>query len=103
MTNAAVSNSVFTVSLFLCPSAFLLAEELPAIVLPPAQTNGGKPLMECLQQRRTTREFKPDKLSLQALANLLWAGFGINRPLSGHRTAPSAMNSQDIDIYVALP
>jgi len=36
------------------------------------------------------------------LANLLWAGFGINRPETGHRTAPSAMNSQEVDIYVAL-
>jgi len=51
----------------------------------------------------TIRELKPDKLLAQALANLLWAGFGINRPESGHRTAPSAMNSQEVDLYVALP
>jgi nitroreductase len=79
-----------------------LAEELKTISLPPARTQGGMPLMEALKQRRTTRELKPAQLSPQALANLLWAGFGINRPGSGHRTAPSAMNSQEVDIYVAL-
>jgi SagB-type dehydrogenase family enzyme len=35
------------------------------------------------------------------LSNLLWAAFGINRPDSGKRTAPSAMNWQEIDVYVA--
>jgi nitroreductase len=82
---------------------FLAAEELTPITLPRPQTAGGKPLMQALKQRRTTRELKPDKLPPQALANLLWAGFGINRPETGQRTAPSAMNSQEIDIYVALP
>ncbi len=79
------------------------AEELKPIPLPAPQTEGGKPLMEALQQRRTIREIKPDQLPAQLLANLLWAGFGINRPATGHRTAPSAMNSQEVDLYVALP
>ena len=81
----------------------LKAEELKPIPLPAPQTEGGKPLMQALKQRRTIREIKPDKLPAQVLANLLWAGFGINRPGSGHRTAPSAMNSQEVDLYVALP
>jgi len=79
------------------------AEELKPIALPAPQTEGGKPLMQVLQQRRTSRELLPDKLPAQVLANLLWAGFGINRPENGHRTAPSAMNSQEVDLYVALP
>jgi nitroreductase len=79
------------------------AEELKPIPLPAPQTEGGKPLMQALQQRRTNRELQPDKLPVQVLANLLWAGFGINRPENGHRTAPSAMNSQEVDLYVALP
>ena len=77
--------------------------ELNTIKLPAPQTSGGKPLMQALRERQTIREFKPDKLSEQVLANLLWAGFGINRPANAHRTAPSAMNSQEVDIYVALP
>jgi nitroreductase len=39
---------------------------------------------------------------MQTLSNLLWAAFGINRP-DGRRTAPSARNWQEIDIYVATP
>jgi nitroreductase len=81
----------------------LYAQGLQPIPLPAPQTNGGKPLMQALSERRTIRDFKSDKLPAQILANLLWAGFGINRPESGSRTAPSAMNSQEIDIYVALP
>jgi nitroreductase len=79
------------------------AEELKPIPLPAPQTEIGKPLMQALKQRRTTRELQPNKLPVQVLANLLWAGFGINRPESDHRTAPSAMNSQEVDLYVALP
>ena len=77
--------------------------ELKELQLPPVQVEGGKPLMQALKQRQTIREFKSDPLPAQSLANLLWAAFGINRPGTGHRTAPSAMNSQEVDIYVALP
>jgi SagB-type dehydrogenase family enzyme len=95
--------SCLGVCLFLAfGSAALSAQEPPSISLPPPQTEGGKPLMEALKMRRTTREFKPGSLSAQELSNLLWAGFGINRPETGQRTAPSAMNSQEVDLYVAL-
>ena len=86
--------------LFLMPAR---AQELKPLLLPPPRTDGGKPLMEAIAQRKTIREIKPDKLSDQILADLLWSGFGINRQESGNRTAPSAMNSQEIDLYVALP
>jgi SagB-type dehydrogenase family enzyme len=76
------------------------AQELAPIQLPAPQIQGGKPLMEALRDRRSTRSFLPDDLSLQTLSNLLWAGFGVNRPESGHRTAPSAVNWQEVDIYV---
>jgi nitroreductase len=77
------------------------ATDFKPIKLPPPQTAGGKPLMQALLERQTIRELKPDKLPDQVLANLLWAGFGINRTANAHRTAPSAMNSQELDIYVA--
>ena len=77
-----------------------LAQDLKPVVLPPPQTDGGRPLMQALKERKTSREFASDKLSPQILSNLLWAAFGINRP-EGKRTAPSAMNWQEIDIYVA--
>lgn len=56
--------------------------------------------MQVLKDRKSTRDFRPDKLPKQTLSNLLWAGFGINRP-DGRRTAPSASHKQEIDIYVA--
>jgi SagB-type dehydrogenase family enzyme len=79
------------------------AQELRPIELPKPQTDGGRPLMQVLRDRHSTREFKSDKLPLQVVSNLLWAAFGINRPETGKRTAPSAMNWQEVDIYVAIP
>src|ERR1035437_5491699 len=81
-----------------------LADELKAPALPTAlptpQTSGGKPLMQALKERHTSREFKSDPLPQQVLSNLLWAAFGINRSQSGGRTAPSAHDVQEISIYV---
>jgi nitroreductase len=72
------------------------------IQLPNPQMEGGKPLMQTLKDRVSIRTFSEEKLSMQTLSNLLWAAFGINRP-DGRRTAPSAKNWQEIDIYVATP
>ncbi len=66
------------------------------------QTEGGKPLMQALKERKSTRSFSKETLPSQVLSNLLWAANGINRPDSGKRTAPSAMNRQEIDIYAAM-
>ena len=77
------------------------AAELPAIPLPAPNQSGGKPLMTALKERQSIREFSPKPLPLQVLSDLLWAGFGINRPADDHRTAPSTMNMQEIDLYVA--
>jgi len=77
------------------------AQELKPIELPKPQTDGGKPLMQALSARRSSRAFSPQKLPPQVLSNLLWAAFGVNRP-DGRRTAPSANNMQEIDVYVAL-
>lgn len=103
MRTKLVGSLTVTAALWWLNTAVGNAAELKPIPLPAAQTEGGKPLMQALKQRKTTREIKADKLPAQVLANLLWAGFGINRPGSGHRTAPSAMNSQELDLYVALP
>lgn len=83
-------------------AAVACAQELKPIKLPAPQTEGGKPLMQALKERKTSREFSPRELPPQVLSNLLWAAFGINRPESGKRTAPSAVNWQEIDIDVAM-
>jgi Nitroreductase family. len=71
------------------------------IKLPQPQAEGGMPLMDALRLRESSRSFSEDTLSLQTISNLLWAANGINRP-TGKHTAPSSMNYQEIDIYVAL-
>lgn len=73
----------------------------PPVALPPPNTAGGMPLMQALKERKSAREFDAKALPPQVLSDLLWAGFGINRPENVHRTAPSAMNQQEMDIYVA--
>jgi len=83
-----------------CPATGL-AQKLEPVQLPTPQTEIGRPLMQVLKDRSSTRDFRPDKLTAQIVSNLLWAAFGVNRPDSGKRTAPSAMNWQEIDIYVA--
>lgn len=72
------------------------------VELPPPDRNGGGALMSVLARRRSEREFRTTPLPPQVLSDLLWAAFGINRPESGGRTAPSALNAQEIDVYAAL-
>jgi len=91
----------FAILLILVLSQHGVAQDsLGTIQLPKPDTTGGKPLMQALKERKTSRSFSERKLPEQVLSNLLWAAFGINRP-DGHRTAPSARNWQEIDIYVA--
>jgi nitroreductase len=77
-------------------------EGLQEIALPPPHKQGGLPLMEALAKRRSEREFAPTELAILVLSDLLWAAYGVNRP-DGGRTAPSALNAQEVDVYVALP
>ena len=77
-----------------------VAGDLADINLPAPRTEGGKPLMQVLKERHSSREFSPKKLPVQILSDLLWAASGINRPESAKRTAPSARNWQEVDIYV---
>ena len=75
--------------------------EAPPVALPQPQRDGGLPLMQALNARKSSREFVDKPIPQQLLANLLWAAFGVNRD-DGKRTAPSAHNRQEIDIYVAM-
>lgn len=77
------------------------ASDAAPVPLSAPNLSGGQPLMQALKNRRTTRDFSPAPLPLPVLSELLWAGAGINRPATGHRTVPSAMNSQEVDVYVA--
>jgi hypothetical protein len=82
------------------------AKDLLPIELLKPTLDRGKSVLKALRQRKTIREISDKKLSLQLLSNLLWAACGLNRKkvligISG-RTAASASNSQEIDLYVAL-
>ncbi len=92
------TNRLIWLTVVLCAIGGLVAQP---IELPPPQKTGGLPLMDALAKRATARAFDPRDISQQDLSNLLWAAFGINRP-DGKRTAPSARNFQETDIYVLL-
>jgi nitroreductase len=83
------------------------AADLQPITLPKPETDGGKSVLAALRERRTIRNIGTEKLPPQMLSNLLWAAFGVNREKGSFgkpgRTAASASNSQEIDLYVALP
>ncbi len=89
---------IFLVSICLLLSAETFAQD---IKLPAPNTNGGMPMMQALSKRQTSRSFATKELDKQTLANLLWAANGFNR--SDKRTAPTASNRQELEVYVALP
>jgi SagB-type dehydrogenase family enzyme len=93
--------AVLTLGLLLLMIPCFSFSQEEVIKLPPPQKTGGKPLMEALNLRQSTRgNFGPEvKLTMQQLSNLLWAANGVNRP-DGHQTAPSAAGWENIDIYV---
>ena len=98
-TSFLLMSSLVAISLLYATLPF--AETPTPVQLLKPRVDGGRPLMQVLKDRGSSRSFSTEKLPLQVLSNLLWAAFGINRPDSGKRTAPSAMNWQEIDIYVA--
>lgn len=91
----------FICTLFLVTA--LNAKDMKEIKLNTPDKTRGSLFMKAMNERKSIREFSSRQLSLQDLSDLLWAANGINRPESGKRTAPSALNKQDIDIYVILP
>ncbi len=92
-----VTALIFALAL-LCPA---FAESAQPVQLPEPKLDQSKSLVQALKDRKSVREYSPESLSDQTLSNLLWAAFGVSRPDSGKRTAPSAYNRQEIDVYVA--
>lgn len=91
-------SSLLIVVLIISP-VMLDAQDLS---LPTPMKAGGKPLMDALSERQSSRSFSDSELSLQQLSDLLWAAWGINRSADGKRTAPSSHNRQEMDVYVTL-
>lgn len=79
------------------------ARDFKTIELVPAEKKGGLTVMEALWKRQATRTIASRDLSVQELSNLVWAAVGVNRPADGRRTSPTALNVQDVEVYVCLP
>jgi nitroreductase len=77
------------------------AQDLKTIKLLEPNKERGLPFMKALSVRASVREWSGKDLGLQDLSDLLWAANGINRP-DGKKTASSAMNAQDVDIYLFM-
>ncbi|MBT1075122.1 SagB/ThcOx family dehydrogenase [Geobacter grbiciae] len=101
MTNVSRMVAGGALCLFLAIPLATFADGAKVTQLEPPRKEGGVPLMDALRERKSVREFSGEALSPRQLSDLLWAAFGINRPEKGGRTAPSAMNRQEIDVYVA--
>lgn len=85
---------------FLAASMNLCAAE-KTIKLPPPDKAGGKPLMQCLTERKSERKFDSKPLPPQILSDLLYAADGISRP-DGRKTVPTARNLQSQEVYAAM-
>ncbi len=81
-------------------TASLSAQSVKTIKLNEPSKSRKTDVMTAFKNRKSTNEYEKRDLSIQDLSDLLWAANGINRPESGKKTAPSALNSQDIDVYV---
>jgi hypothetical protein len=94
-------NTAFSSEILIAASPGLGAQERAIKEFPPARVEGGKPLVETLRLRRSIRDYSERSLPPQVLSDLLWPGYGINRP-SGERTAPYWRHIMVIDIYAAM-
>jgi hypothetical protein len=94
--------NLFVLILFVILTGILNAQELKPITLNQPDKTRGLPVMQAFSNRASATGWSTEKIKLQDLSDLLWAANGINRPDSKKRTAPSAMNSQDVDVYVFL-
>lgn len=93
-----MSRSVASILAAVCAVCASAAE---TVKLPPPQRSKGEGLFSVLSQRRSTRSYRMEPLSKEELSTLLWAGFGVTRS-DGRRTAPSAVNRQEITLYALL-
>ena len=97
--------SLALLAAFACPAQDAAAKidtKAAEVALPAPAKTGGMPLMQALAERKTVRDYKPAELDAATLSEILYAANGVNRP-DGKRTIPTAMNKQDLEVYVALP
>ncbi|PQL93162.1 SagB/ThcOx family dehydrogenase [Apibacter adventoris] len=79
----------------------VFSQDLKTIKLKDPDIKRGLPVMEALSKRKSSTDFLDKELEIQDLSDLLWAANGVNRT-DGKRTAPSSLNTQDVDIYICF-
>ncbi len=99
--------SLAFLAVFVCPAqdgaaSAKIDPKVESVALPAPAKTGGMSLMQALAERKTVRDYKPGELDAATLSEILYAANGVNRP-DGKRTIPTAMNKQDLEVYVALP
>ncbi len=76
---------------------------LSPIELPTPRPDFGVSLAKALWARRSTREFDASrKLPPSVLSELLWCAYGVNRPATADRTAPSWRHARETEIFAAM-
>lgn len=88
---------LFLTSCLIMATTFFVSAQ--NVKLPEPDKNVSMTLYQALQQRKSVREYSTKDIDDMKLSQLLWAAVGINRP-DGHLTAPTAINAQDITVYV---
>lgn len=90
--------ATMVIALLACSQAFALEP----VKLPSPDMGRGTTLMKALSDRKSVREYSTKEITMKDLGDLLWAANGVNRE-DGRTTNPTAMNRQDIKVYVVLP
>ena len=91
-------NKLFILAIISIMASFTINAE----VLPTPNTTGGKPLMQVMNERKSSRDYQPDQaISKQDLSNMLWAAWGVTH--DGKHTIATAMNRQELILYVVTP
>jgi SagB-type dehydrogenase family enzyme len=97
-----MKRTISLISILVLITPILFAQTQPVIELDSVDFSQGSTVMHALQVRASTTAFDTTMITPQQLSALLWAANGVNRPESGKRTAASATNAQDIDLYVCM-
>ena len=91
-------NKLFILAIISIMASFTINAE----VLPTPNTTGGKPLMQVMNERKSSRDYQPGQaISKQDLSNMLWAAWGVTH--DGKHTIATAMNRQELILYVVTP
>jgi nitroreductase len=100
--NTTRRTAILSVAALALAPTLVAAQTQQPIALPPPREDFGKSLAQALKLRRSIREYDPKPLSPQMLSELLWSAYGVNRPTTADRTAPSWRHARETDIFAVM-